>query len=256
MAARSMGKAYAVFAAALLVAGGAASAQGPVDPFGRSARSREPRDAAWGTLILSDGSSFEGWIHLTPNRRLRMFDDTRKEPVHFRLDQLKELRVQVARNRLEKEWRFKESASDEKVHTGVEYARKDFDAVAVLAGGKERALNIALGQPVFVAPPEGRRRRFVLRPYLRGQADVPLDKLVHIAWVAFHEPGEGPDEKRRAEYLSAMVKRGAARTAEAEAAEEAERAEREAAVAEEVERSRTQSPDVAPNSAEAQGWGQ
>lgn len=231
------GMALAAFVALLAAFACRATAQAPVDPFGRRARARSPRDAVWGTLLLSDGEAHEGWIHLTAGQRLRMFDDKRKEPVHYQLAQLKELRVQVARNRVEQEWRFKESASDVKVFTGVEYARKDFDAVIVPAEGKERPLNIALGQPFFVTPLEGRRRRFILRPYLRGEADVPLEKLVHIAWMIFHEQGEGPDEKRRAEYLREMEKRGAARTAEAEAAEAAEQAEREAAVAAEVERS-------------------
>lgn len=213
----------------------------PVNPFAKSDANAQPLGAQWGSVILSNGESLEGWLHLTGSRRLRMFDRERKEAVHYRLGQLAELRVHVVRNRTEKVWRFKESASDTKVYTGDTYCRKDFTATVVAKmGGRERDLEVALGQVVHVLPKEGERRRFVLQPFMKGEINQPLEEMVHIAWIVFHEEEAAPAAEKRAAYVAEMLKLGAERTAEAQREQARALAEQVAKVAEEAAASRSE----------------
>ena len=169
-------------------------ALGQTSPFGP--RKRElPRGANYGTMYMSDGDKYEGWVHLTPGRRLRFFDKTSKKAVHYSLRQLRELKVRVVASRVEKEWRFKAGGNDLKVYTGKQYARKDLAATVVMKNGETKDLEIALGMRVYLVPDKGKRKRFILQPYMRGPQGSELKDVVHISRIVFHKPGQAPDKK-------------------------------------------------------------
>jgi len=169
----------------------AACALAQVNPFG-DRRAKQPPDSVWGTMVLSNGESYEGWIYLTRGRMLKFFDAKKKENVEYALGQVSELTVRVTQLREEKEWRFKESASDEKVFTGKSYFRKDFVVTVVLPSGRKQELEVARGQPVYCLQKDGKVLKPLLQPFMQGPVGAAPEALVHIRRIVMHKPGEAP----------------------------------------------------------------
>lgn len=162
-----------------------------VNPFGPRKR-KAPRGARYGTVFLSNGKSYEGQIYLTPGRRMRLFDEKNKRAVHFALKELRQIDVPCVKTRIEKEWRFKEGGKDEKIYTGKNYARKDLTIIVTPNRGPKQDLQIALGMPVYIIPKDGKRQRYILQPYMRGEAGVKPEDVVHIRRIVFHKEGQKP----------------------------------------------------------------
>ena len=192
--ARSLKWAVAVV---LLVASGGWS---QVNPFA-STKLKKPRGARYGTLFLSNGKSYEGWIHLTPGRRLRFFDGKNKRAVQLPLKEIREIDVVCVNSRVEREWRFKEGGKDEKIYTGKSYARKDLTAVVTPKRGPKQKLEIALGAPIYFTPKDGKgkRQRYILQPYMRGEQGSKPDDVVHIRKIVFHPEGQKPKPPKDAD---------------------------------------------------------
>jgi len=180
---------FALAAALAMLCVVCASAQ--TNPFG-GRKAKMPDGAVWGTMVLSNGDRHEGWIHLTRGRMLKFFDAKNKENVEYALEQVSELAVRVTQLREEKEWRFKESASDEKVFTGRSYYRKDFVVTVVLPSGRKQELEVARGQPVFCVKPDGKVEKPLLQPFMQGPPGAAPDELVHIRRIVMHKQGEAP----------------------------------------------------------------
>ncbi len=112
----------ATVAAGLLVcaAWGAGAEPPALNPFGAAGETVRD-DAVPGYLELSDGTIRVGQIYLTRDAKLKVFDDAQKRQREVPLSVIQRVDCRVDREWLEKEWRFKENANDEKVYTGRNY---------------------------------------------------------------------------------------------------------------------------------------
>ena len=90
-----------------------------IDPFGQAPAARE--DGIPGYIELSDGTVRPGLIYLTRDMRLKVYDEQLQRQREAPLQAVKQIECNVKREWMEREWRFKETTSDEKVYTGRSY---------------------------------------------------------------------------------------------------------------------------------------
>jgi hypothetical protein len=125
-----------------------ACADDPPNPFGKTTSERT--DAIPGWLELSDGTAVRGKIYLTRGQGLRIFDQEQERVREIPLAAATEICVSVDKEWIEKEWRFKENASDAKLYTGRTYpARLYRHEIKLKRGG---SINGALAGIVYVEP--------------------------------------------------------------------------------------------------------
>ena len=151
-------------------------------------------DVVPGTIILSTGEKICGEVFLTRGKRLRIWDLERELYRDFELKKIAQMRIKVKRQRIEKEWRFKEEGSPEKVFTGRFYPRLDFTLTLTLLNGKRVECNLVRGQPLYVQPPQGKKRRFILQPHLKGEVGQTPGLLVYPKEIVLASPGNQRQE--------------------------------------------------------------
>ena len=86
---------------------------------------------------------------------------------------------------MEKEWRWKENANDEKVYTGREYPMRELETVLHLKDG--RTLTGPLTTLIYVANANG-DQRFLLHKRQKGDPGMKLADLVYVKLVDFRPP--------------------------------------------------------------------
>jgi hypothetical protein len=165
-----------------------------LNPFGSQAKSvRE--DAVPGYIELSDGTIHAGQVFLTRDTRLTVNDQTLNRERRVPLQAVKEIQCSVKREWLEKEWRFKENANDEKVFTGRSYPSREYlHAITLKSGGTikgplsgiiyvevpgERSPSETAADP---APPT-EPQRFILYKRHKGKLGADLKSLVYVRTV-------------------------------------------------------------------------
>lgn len=184
-------------AAAFFLAAAAAQGQeaAALNPFGAPAEQRRD-DAAPGFLELSDGTVRPGSLFLTRDARLKIFDDERKQFREIPWKAIKRIDCVVSKEWVEKEWRFKENASDEKYYTGRTYPAREYTHEITLQNG--RKIRGALSGIVYVqADPAGEAERYLLHKRDKGEVGTTLKALLYVRSVELGEKAlvEG---KRRA----------------------------------------------------------
>jgi len=153
----------------------------PVNPFAPSGR-RGPeagpsrRDAVPGRVIFSDGREVSGHIYTTRAKRLKIYNLRRKIYEYVPVPACRKIEAIVEWERTERQWRFKEAGSPEKVYTGKAYPVRSLAWRLTLVNGHEIAGHI-LGQPLYVAH-DGRRERFILHQRQKGPGETTLEALV------------------------------------------------------------------------------
>ena len=164
--------------------------EAPAPPVGRDAP--PPPDSVSGSLALSNGDRVEGLIHLTRDATLKLFDPAKKKLLSVRLDELTHVEQKPVNERMEKEWRWKENANDEKVYTGREYPMRELDTTLHFKDG--RALTGALTALIFVRNANG-EQRFILHKRQKGEPGQKPADLVYVALVDFRPPVKPDDAK-------------------------------------------------------------
>ncbi len=165
--------------------------EAPAPPIGRDAP--PPPDSVQGFLALSSGDRIEGLVHLTRDAALKFYDPAAKKLLNVRLDELTHLEQKPVNERMEKEWRWKENASDEKVYTGREYPMRELETTLHFKDG--RTLTGPLTALVFVTNANG-DQRFILHKRQKGEPGQKLADLVYVALVDFRPaPKKGTDKK-------------------------------------------------------------
>ena len=96
-------------------------------------RQSEREDAVPGYVELSDGSIHPGMIYLTRDKRLQIYDEKLQRQREVPLQAVKQIDCSVKREWMEKEWRFKETTSDEKIYTGRSYPAREYLHTITLA---------------------------------------------------------------------------------------------------------------------------
>ena len=151
-----------------------------INPFGQAPSQRE--DAVPGYVELSDGTIHTGQIYLTRDKRLQVYDEKMKRQREVPLRVVKQIECKVAKEWMEKQWKFKDAASSEKMYTGREYPARQYVHTITLQDG--RTITGPLSGVVYVQPQPDRQRsqpeRFILHKRAKGQLDEKLESLKYV----------------------------------------------------------------------------
>ena len=181
----------AIVVAGMLVGWSAQAGEDPpaVNPFGRQTEGRG--EGVPGAIELSDGSVRRGRISLTRDKRLQVYDESAQRQREVPLDLVRQIDCVVRREWLEKEWRFKETTSDEKVYTGRTYPVREAAYKITLKDG--RTVSGTMSRILYLAPePESPRdrvnqssepERYLLQKRSKGQPGQDLKALVYVKQV-------------------------------------------------------------------------
>jgi len=157
----------------------------PANPF--KPRSRARADARPGTVTMSDGEEYSGRIHVTRDKRLRIYDTQAKLYRDIPLAAVKSVRIGVEKEGMEKEWRWQEGGSNVKVYTGKAYPWREYVTTITLTNDQEITGHLK-ATPVYVAC-EGKTKKLVIHQKNKGVLGQTLSYLVYIKRIVFGEPG-------------------------------------------------------------------
>lgn len=172
-----------------------------VNPFGqRPDQDSDEREVYPGYVEMSDGEIFPGFLYLTRDARLSMYDKEHQRKRQIPLARVASLEAVIKEERMEKEWRFKELASNEKMYTGREYPMRQVDYKCTFTD--DRTLTAPLACLFFFQPlekgddastgykPEVDPIRFPLFDR-QGKADthngMTLKEMVYVKAIYFGE---------------------------------------------------------------------
>lgn len=148
-----------------------------LNPFGPPAQSAD--ESVPGSIELSDGTVRAGGLFLTPGMRLKIFDTRARQHREFPLASIQKIRCTIQREWMEAEWRFKESANDDKVFTGRSYPVREYVHTLVLTDG--RTIEGPLSGIVYLRRPGERGvERHILFKRQKGPVGGSLKSLVHV----------------------------------------------------------------------------
>ncbi len=187
--------ASAILSAAVISAGEPPA----INPFGPAASQGQPErdDAVPGCLELSDGSLHPGMIYLTRDKRLKIYDERRQRQREVPLRVVKRIDCKVKKEWMEKEWKFKETTSDEKILTGRSYPAREYLHTITLRGG--RTITGPLSAIVYVRPaPQQQAERFLLNKRNKGEVGTKLKSLVYVKRIKFGEDALQEGKKKKA----------------------------------------------------------
>ena len=94
-------------------------------------------DTMPGYIEMSNGEIFPGLLYITRDRRLEIYDVELKRQRTIPIEKVATIETNVEREWMEKEWRFKELASDEKMFTGREYPGRMFTYTLTFDDGRK-----------------------------------------------------------------------------------------------------------------------
>jgi len=204
-----------------------AGGESPASPFAEPGDEGPRKDAVPGYVELSSGAKVPGRIYTTRAKRVKIFNVEKEIYEYVPVPAVREIETIVEWERMEREWRFKEAGSPEKVYTGREYAARKFAYRLTLLGGHTITGHI-VGQPLYVGRPSraspsrasgssdgsnddgrpsagsGRSRagsrdqgdRFVLHDRQKGPLDTRLEDLVYLERVVLDEEVRPADSPR------------------------------------------------------------
>jgi hypothetical protein len=210
----------AAFTATAQAADSSATEPPAINPFGSPPIVRE--DALPGYLRLSNGEIHAGLLFLARDKRFHLFDETLQRQREIPLAAVKRIECRVKKEWLEKEYRFKELTSDEKVYTGRSYPAREYEHVLTLHDGG--TISGGLAEIVYLQPrPEGPRagsgvtggtetaplppqiaaplvatdepRRFLLHKRQKGELGTTLDSLVYVRLIKLGEDAYAEAQK-------------------------------------------------------------
>lgn len=177
-----------------------------INPFGRAPSARE--DAVPGRIELSNGQVRTGMIYLTRDKRLQIYDKQLERQREIPLRVVQKIDCTVKREWLEKEWRFKQTTSDEKVYTGRSYPAREYLHTIILKDG--RTITGPLSAIVYIEPlpaastesgqprPPAQPEHFMLSKRNKGELGEDLKSLVYVKRIKLGkealEEGRGAGE--------------------------------------------------------------
>jgi hypothetical protein len=160
------------------------SAGESASPFSTTAAGGSNRpDAVPGYVELSNGLKVPGRIYTTRAKRLKIYNLDRQVYEYVPVPALGGVEAVIEWARVDKQWRFKEAGSTEKVYTGESYPVRMLAWRLILRNGHAIVGHI-LGEPLYVEHNE-KRERFILHKRQKGPLGESLDDLVYVQRVAF-----------------------------------------------------------------------
>lgn len=176
-----------------------------INPFGQQQTERE--DAYPGTIETSDGKKHVGTIFMTRDKRLRVFDEAMDRQREVPLRVVKQIDAAVVKEWMEKEWRFKELALDEKVYTGRSYPSRELKHTITLHD--DRTIVGDLSELLYLQPyageveegqyqPDVEPLRFILHKRQKGDPGDELKDLPYVVRVKLGDDAlkEAVEDKR------------------------------------------------------------
>lgn len=189
-----------------------------LNPFAPVRQDRQ--DAEPGYVELSDGSIYVGSVYMTRDKRLKIWDANLQRQREIPLRAIRQIECKVEKEWMEREWRFKELALDEKMYTGRNYpARLYVHTVTLRSDG--RTITGPLAEIIYVRPyadPSAgldasklQPQRFLLHKRDKGPPGTDLKSLVYVKLVRLgkdaYEEGLAKAAKRAKTRLPAPVAR-------------------------------------------------
>jgi len=177
------------------LASAAAGEPPAIKPFGTPSTERE--DAVPGYVELSDGSIHCGQLYLTRDKSLQVMDEKMQRQRDVPLRVVKQIDCQVKKEWLEKEWKFKELAKDEKMYTGRSYPAREYTHTITLNDG--RTIEGELSGIIYAQPPtykttqrdtyrpQADPQRFLLHKRDKGEMGTELKSLIYVKLVKLGE---------------------------------------------------------------------
>jgi len=145
-----------------------------------------------GYVLLSDGSRLEGYIHLTADLPLRIYSRAKKVHVDVAFDEVAEIDVEVEKDTLDREWRWKDAGSTEKVYTDRYYHTHKYVCTLKLKDGAD--LYGDMNAVLYFQNAAGEKKLFIHK-FLTG-AQGPENKvppIVFVQKVVLAEPEGTPE---------------------------------------------------------------
>lgn len=197
---RTVSSAILVLAATCLAWGSiswlpAAEEPPALNPFGPVQSERD--DAVPGYVELSNGRILVGDIYMTRDKRIKLYDESIKRQREIPLRVIKQIDGNVLREWMEKEWRFKENANDEKYFTGRSYPSREYEHVITLQDGRKIAG--PLSEIIYVHPfvqdkskplagdAPAKPERLLLHKRDKGEPGTSLQSLVYVKTIKLGE---------------------------------------------------------------------
>ncbi|MBC7351257.1 MAG: hypothetical protein H5U08_02775 [Thermogutta sp.] len=196
---RSFGKPVSALTAILVICAGlqALQAEEPpaINPFGPRVTERE--DAIPGYIELSNGEIIVGKIYMTRDKRLKIYDSQLQRQREIPLNRVKQIECVVVSEKMEKEWRFKETTSDVKEYTGRTYPLREYVHRVTLTDG--RTIEGPLSEVIYIQPdpgtaaktgnyrPEIEPMRYILYKTHKGAVGQDLKSLVYVKAIRLGE---------------------------------------------------------------------
>jgi len=106
-----------------------------LNPFNKTPEVRE--GVVPGYVETSDGRMVTGVVYMTRGKLLKIEDREIKRQRLIPLSVVEQIRCDVKREWMEKEWRFKEKANDEKYFTGRSYPVRVYEHTVTLKDGRK-----------------------------------------------------------------------------------------------------------------------
>jgi hypothetical protein len=155
------------------------------------------RDSRRATVVFSDGKKHAGLLWLTPGKRLKIFDRAKQEYREFNLHEVVAVKVDPEEEVMERVWRWKENASDEKVYTGETYPWRKYVTTLTVrdAEGKQTTVTGDVTAELYLEEKPGEKpMRVVLYRRDKGKVGEKLSDLIYVTAVNFDEgKGEGKE---------------------------------------------------------------
>ena len=156
---------------------------GAASPFSAARAGPTRPDAVPGYVEMSNGLKVPGHIYTTRAKRLKIFNVDGEVYEYVPVAACQRIEAVVEWARVDRQWRFKEAGSPEKVYTGESYPVRMLSWRLTLRNGHEIVGHI-LGQPVYLEH-NRKRERFILHKRAKGPLGATLEDLVYVRRVEF-----------------------------------------------------------------------
>lgn len=179
-----------------------------LNPFAPVQTERD--DAVAGYVEMSDGRILVGNIYMTRDKRLKIYDEETKRQREIPLRVVKEIECKVLKEWMEKEWRFKELALDEKYYTGRQYPARECAYTVTLRDG--RTITGPLAELFYVKPftqspgearsyrPTAEAEKLLVHKRQKGEPGTGLDELTYVKRIELGEEAVEEGRKKAKSY--------------------------------------------------------
>lgn len=155
------------------------------DPRGTASKPAARADALPGVVGLSDGQVLAGMIYTTLDKDLEVWVESQKRFRHVPPLLALSVSAVAVNEEMEKEWRWKEMGSDDRVETGRSRPIRRLEWKLHLIDDSTLVGSIK-GQPIWVRAADGKTAGpFVLNERQAGEYGQKLADLVYIKQIVF-----------------------------------------------------------------------